>query len=250
MRRIPRPFIDARLDFYRTANPGQAQSIPEGPDAMVIVWKDGKPSPWGMMFGGGGYSFDQLIEMYLKQYGPEIEGDADLRNKRLAGDFVVQPDAPAEEYRAALEKIISDEVGKPVKLTIREVERPVYTLKGKWQYARVEALKDQPQRGGEQIEIYGRDLNKNMRYGGGGGGNLTELAGWVSRWIERQTIIEATDAPPQVGWHMNTDGDGSPESRQKAKDPELVIKHLEEQTGLKATMETRRVKRLFVEADK
>jgi RNA polymerase sigma factor (sigma-70 family) len=243
IRRVLPPFPDARMDYYRTQNPTQAAAIPSGPDGMIIKWKDGKSSLWGMTFSGGrGFSVQDLTEYYLGAFGPEIEGDETLRSMRLIGDYVVRADSTKDQYAAALEKILSQETGSMVSFTFRQVERSVVVLRGKWNFTPAA-----PNNNPRQMEIFGRDLNTDMHRGGGGGGNVTELAGWVSRWINQQIIFECTDPPEEVVWHMNDTGNESRESRAKAKDPDLVITHLEEQTGLKASREPRQVRRLFIE---
>jgi hypothetical protein len=58
-------------------------------------------------------------------------------------------------------------------------------------------------------------------------------------------IVEAEGLPQGVSYHLN-DAHDVPESKAKAHDPELVLQHVGEQTGLMVTQETRKVRRLFV----
>jgi RNA polymerase sigma factor (sigma-70 family) len=243
IRRVLPPFPNARMDRYRAQDPTQAAMAPEGPDGIIVRWQNGKPVMWGMTFSGGrGYSVQDLTEYYLAVFGPGIEGDDTLRKMYLIGDYVVRSDATKEQYAAALEKIVSEEIGSKVTFTFRDVERTVVVLRGKWNFTPAVPTDTR-----HRLEIYGRDLNTDMRMGGGGGGDTAELAGWVSRWMNQQVLIEGTDLPENVSWHLNNSGDGSRESQAKATDPDLVIKHLEEQTGLTASRETRTVRRLFIE---
>ncbi len=210
---------------------------------MIITWEDGKPSAWVYVFGGAS-TVQSLAEHFLGVFGPEIEGEATLRTLRLPGDFVARPESTKGQYEAALEKIVTEETGSKVTFTFRQVERPVVVLRGSWNFTPATPTSDRRR----QVEIYGQDLNRDMNRGGGASGSVAALAGWVSRSIDRQVIIEATDPPERVSWHVNDLGDETSESRAKAHDPDLVIKHLEEQSGLKASRETRQVRRLFIES--
>src|SRR4051794_38761680 len=46
------PFIDERLELYAKVDPHQAAQIPEGPDAMVLEWRDDGPHMQSARFGG------------------------------------------------------------------------------------------------------------------------------------------------------------------------------------------------------
>jgi hypothetical protein len=138
---------------------------------------------------------------------------------------------------------MEEEVGAKVKIEYREVDRPVVVLSGEWTMATTEGKVP-------KVEIYGRDMNRDMHIGGVDRGDGKEFAGWLSNWIGEQTLMEGTHMPKELQWHQNTQGDGSQESRGLAQDKRLVLKHVEEQTGLKAVEEVRRARRLFVEREK
>jgi hypothetical protein len=245
VRRVSPPFVEARMDFYRDLRPSQAELRPRGPDGMMIFWRDGKPQPWGMCFSGGkGYRAQDLIGNLLKTFPQDLEGEAELAQASITGDFAVDAAADVEQIRTALEKIISQATGSVVALTFRTVQRPVIVFGGEW-------VAKTPDRGPIdrtplRIEIYGAKLS-DPNTGGGGTGNCDELAKCIGRWIEKTTIIEASGTPAKVSWHYNRGDGGDGIADKQAHDMELVCKHIQDQTGMTWTEETRAVQRLFME---
>lgn len=249
IRRVRPPFIAERMDYYRRERPSQAESMPQGPDAMMFLWRNGKADADGCFFGhqpdgGRGYSAQQLIEYLLKVYRQDLEGNAHLAGMAMPGDFVVRAGANAEEYRVAIERIVAEASGGPVALTFREVQRPAIVFTGTWQ-AKNPNRKPNDLRP-IRIEIYGARMG-DPGVGGGGTGSITDFAGWVGSWIEKSVLIEATGLPAKLSWHYHDPGDGSDESRRQAHDPELVCMHIREQTGLNWKEEIREITRLFIE---
>lgn len=67
----------------------------------------------------------------------------------------------------------------------------------------------------------------------------------------RRFVDEVGAAPKgEISWHLNARSPFTDEQRRADHDPKLVLKHLEEQTGLTFTTETRKIRVLFVEAAK
>jgi hypothetical protein len=100
-----------------------------------------------------------------------------------------------------------------------------------------------------RVEIYGPEVNPKERrnYGGGGSGNAERFAGALGNWLSQELVVDSPTFPKGVSWRYNEDlSDGS--VREHAHDPALVLKHIEEQTGLTAKEETRKVTHVFVQA--
>jgi hypothetical protein len=246
IRNIPRPFSPVRMDFYHQQNPSQ-----EGvPAAILVYWVNAKPVIWASRFGGGGFSAKDLINNILHVYPQELEGDSQLAQEVIPGDFVIRGDPKnpdKEQLRQGLIRILGDALGQPVTLTFREVGRSVIVLHGTWQARNADGTPLHLADGEFQtVEIYGDELNKHSEFGGGGSGPVAEFAQWVGWWIKQEVVIETTGAPGVVRWHENDD-DLSPQGHTRAHDQELVLKHVAEQTGLTWTHETRKVTRLFLE---
>jgi hypothetical protein len=143
--------------------------------------------------------------------------------------------------RVALQKVIGDAAGVPITLNFTEVQRQVIVFRGKWQWA-------DPTH--QEIQMYGAMLDtdpQNRRLGFSLAQRFPKVIG---TWINRVVLFEASGVPRRIKWFENYTGDGSPESLKQARDPELVCKHIQEQTGLSWTEETRMVRQLFVERAK
>ncbi len=238
IRRIVPPFVEARMDFYRKDRPARAKTLPEGPQSMLIFWREGKPRIWGMNVGGA-YQGQQLIQTLLNP--PDLAGDLQLIQTDIPGDFSVKPDADQNQLRVALQKIIGEAAGIPITLNFREVQRQVIVFRGKWRWA-------DPTH--QEIQLYGAMLDtdpQSRRLGFILGQRFSKVVGM---WINRVVIFEVSDVPQRVRWFGNYTGDGSAESLKQARDPELVCKHIQEQTGLSWTQENRTIRQLFVKRAK
>jgi hypothetical protein len=149
-----------------------------------------------------------------------------------------------ESRRAGLEKLISEAGGNAVTIEFREVERPVTVLSGQWKYQPV------AENTGDivMVEVYGKELNaKSMRnFGEGGAGGAAEFAEVLGNWVSQEVVIDSPTFPPAASWHFNDDPPDI-KRRASARDPALVYKHIEEQTGLVAKTEARKVMHVFVQ---
>ncbi len=245
LKRIAPPFPASRLAYYRTKHPGQANAIPKGPDNMFFRWKEGELSNWGMSFSdGNGIDLGTAIRMLMNVYPQEIVDDHDLRKLRITGDFVVNVDGSRPRIIARLEKLFNDQSKQKISMKFREVEREVYVARGTYELKPLNP--DNP-----QVEIYGEKLNSNPRIGGGGSGDLKNFLDWVGMWIAEPVVSETETLPKvQLRWHYNRGDAKTAEERRRAKDPELVLKHVTEQTGLTFKKEKRKVRALVLERAK
>jgi hypothetical protein len=147
---VPLRSSESRLEFYRRTNRQQAELFPAGPDSFVLTWRDGKLSVRGVtMAGGQGTNLAALLQLAVGLKPDEMEGDAArLAKSGIRGDFIVREGAEIDATLAALAKVLSDEFGISVRLTRREVERPVVVCRGQLQIA---SLAERPP---NHIEIY------------------------------------------------------------------------------------------------
>ena len=100
LRRVPPPFPETRMQYYRAANPSQAKAIPAGPDGMVFRTNNDLLTPWGMTFCDSkdqGYALSGLLDFLLGIKSQMIEGPPELlRNEnpwRLGHSCRVEPGA-------------------------------------------------------------------------------------------------------------------------------------------------------------
>jgi hypothetical protein len=254
VKRIAPPFPDARMEWYRVANPTQFEHIPAGPDAMLFRWENNRLRNWGMSFGG--YDLDDVVEATAGIHPQWIEGPAELREKELPGDWIVRPTASREEILTELERILNRELSMGVRLRLAEVERDVYVACGKYKFKPLPGqpavdetqLTDRVSRT-DPIQIFGAELAPDSG-AGGGMGNFQEFCDWLGEWVAAPIVIEV-DQPPrgELSWRLHERSPFTDAERARAHDPKLVLPNISKQTGLEFTRERRPVKVLFVEHD-
>jgi hypothetical protein len=249
LRCVHPPFLPERLELYRRTRQSQAEAIPRGPEAMMWRWNAGdvleplahaRLTIWSMHFGSS-ETVPSLVEKLLDVYPQEIEGDVELLDRQLPGDFVCRPDAEEGLYLEALRKIVEGQIGATMNFAFRQVERSVIVLRGNWKFSPV----DDVARERRSVEIYEGKLNSNRNRGGGGTGSEKDFAGWLGRYLGQQVVLEAKGLPIKLTWRYHDEERAL--AGRKDRLTELVLKHIEEQTGLVSAIETREVRRLFVE---
>jgi hypothetical protein len=244
LKRVAPPFSSTRLQYYRSTNPGQAESVPSGPDAMCLRWQDGKLKNWSMTFGS--MELCNLQDNLAGIYPQEIEGDAELLKSPVQGDWVVRVGTPKKEILARLEEILNSECKLPVKLSLRTVERKVFVAKGQFH---VQPSQNESGEYGPCVKIYGRKYSLDAH--GGGSGNLDKFLKFAGSFMNRRVVGEVEN-PPREGFVWFYHGDYFPTKKEEIedRDPAAVLKNITEQTGLTFTEETRSVPVLFVERNK
>lgn len=240
--RIAPPFVPERMVYYRTKHAFQAQAIPRGPDTMVFRWQNNKLKYWLMNFSGGkGTAVRTLLMTLADVYPQEIEGDQQILDTKVPGDFVLRVGQPREQAVAVLEAILRDDVRLPVRLRFRDVKRPVYVLRGEFEFT---PLKDYP----DSVQIYGDELVAD-RGAGEGGGDFSEFVKGVGMWIEQPVVSEVENPPRTLSWRYHLSSPFTPQQSAVAKNPRSVLKNLEGQTGLTFAHEVRETRMLFVERE-
>jgi hypothetical protein len=233
---IEPPFVPGRLEFFRRQRPQQAKRNPNGPSAMIIYVHDGRPNISIMRFGNG-FAAVGVCRFTLGISLQDIEGDKSLAPGGIKGDILVNPEANPDQILAADEKLIRSATSVPIKLTFRQVQRPVIVFSGKWSPALIDG----------KVQIFGLTKDTNYRTETGGYGAPNRFAARLSEWLGENVAIEATDLPDSINWLVSSTGDGTPDSLNDIHDRDLICKHITEQTGLTWTEETRTVRRLFME---
>lgn len=235
--RISPPFPAARNEIYfAQAHPSYSRANP--PQSMIVHWnKQGEPEIWTswsqpQQLGG-------LLEGVVNVFPQEIEGNTDLLQTPLPGDFVVGTDtmAPSPFLQNAvcrdIEGMLFQELTMPVTLKFQTVPRKVIVLSGHWKYTPVTGAAAQSQ----QVVFYSTrfDPRRSMS---SGDGPIYWWAKQLGKYINEQVVLEADQLPGSAGWIASN----SP------VDKKLVLQHMQEQTGLKWSEEMRNVRRLFIDA--
>ena len=221
--------------------PGRA-GIANTPAVMILHWTDGKPPTLEYTYWArnGSLSISQLAQQILGFSAESIEGDHNLLGRSIPGDFILRNDLKQDVTRQALEDVVSDFVGTKVNVEIRQVDRPVYVLRGHWNF---KPLNPTDAAGGEpRIHLYAQNFGRAM--GNASGSNAKAmLESGLSQSLKSTVIIEADGLPKSLATSTHF-------LVGQAQDPKAILDHVTEQTGLTWTQETRQVTRLFIELPK
>jgi hypothetical protein len=242
---ITAPFPDARESWFRAANTRRVmvKGTDAPPSAMLFRWNKGELKHGSASFHESGMSLRTWLALLAKLSPEETEGDGVLLGTDVRADFVVREGASAEKVVAALEKIARKEFRLPVKMAFQEVYRNVYVASGEYRFTPV---KDRPR---DHFEFYARDVG-DPKVGGGGSGDFAELLKAAGEFTRKRVVAGEVKGAPKgrLSWHHNTpDGPFTADQWEAAHDPEGVLKHLAEQTGLTIKEESRKVRVLLVE---
>ncbi len=257
IRRIAPPYPACRAEYFNDLTrkvykrskidpPAEALSRDYTDFFTKFGWKDDWPVDGLTMHNTPvkpevGVKVVQLVHMATGFGHTRTEGDSGLSDAKVTGDFVVRADADPAKLAAALEKILRKECDLSVSLSVREVERDVYVLSGKY------AAKPLEDREKDAIEIYGFELT-DRKTGGGGSGTLRAMADHIEGFCESRIAIgEVAGAPKEVRWHFNYRSPFTALQRAQDTDVESVMGNIANQTGLTANREKRKIKVLFVE---
>ena len=256
VRRVAPPYPDCRAEYFRDQireffkrnkiDPPAEEVNRNYTDYFTAFgWKDGWPvdgltSHNTPVKADEGVRLVQLVRMTTGFGHTRTEGDAELLERKVTGDFVVRAGAEPEKIAAALEKVLRKEFGLPVALAVEEVERDVCVLSGTYE---AKPLADRKK---NLIEVYASELT-DRQTGGGGSGTLQKMADLIEGFIESRIAIGKIEGgPKQVEWHFNYRSPFTAEQRAQDTDAETVMKNIAAQTGLTAKLEKRKIKILVV----
>jgi RNA polymerase sigma factor (sigma-70 family) len=248
------PHPEERKEFFRVVrDASQPDDKTEWDGNLSLRWNNGRLEFGTVTFGipARGQSVQGLLHSIAGIVGEEVEGDRDLRwNQLIPGDFVVRAGVAPAKVVARLEEILNREFDLPIKMTLREADRTVYILEGKYKFSPIVA--DQVE---NHIEPYAKDLNVGPPPRAGSpplGVAFPEFVYWLGRFVDRRIVLGKTEGlPTKIFGHENflvpIPQEATPEERNADHTPRLVLKHIAQQTGLAVREEIRRVRVLIVE---
>ena len=245
LKRIPPPRPKGIRVWYIRQRPrlgdiGGLQDI----RAMAFAWRDpDQLHVSSSMFGRSeGWTIRDLPRwLGMGLYSYDIEGDLELLKTEVGGDWIVREGIPAEVLVQPLEAILQRAIRQRITLALRRVEREVVVARGRYRPSPL------PGRADGEIEVYAREPAQDDERGDGVGAFPSFLRG-LAEWI-RRPILNEVESPPKgnIGWHYNQREASTERTRRGDGDEALVLKHLEEQTGLTFAREKRPIRILFVE---
>jgi hypothetical protein len=246
LKHVPPPRPEGIREYWKRERPGFANR-PDQFGAMTFRWQEpGRLVNWSMTSADAGFRVRDLpryLEMDI--YPLEIEGQRDLLNLQVAGDWIYRVGTPAERMVSALEIRLQRTLQKRITLRLQTVERDVVVVKGQYRPTSVAG------RARDEVEIYAREIVPGGGGAGGGSGTYAEFLKWVGDWIERPIVSEVQPSPSnQFSWFYNARQRATETMRKEDHDEQLVLQHLHEQMGLAFTRERRPIRILFVERAK
>ena len=234
-------FLPGRLIYYRQSSPGQAESMPRGPDAMCFCWQDGKLVNWSMTFGE--QDLLGILKSLADFYPQEVEGDETLVRAKIQGDWIVRKGAPQAEIVSAIERILDKQCGLHVKLRLRDVERKVTVASGAFEFHPIPG-RSRP----NAIDVFLYD--DALETHGGGSGDIETFVRSLGWFVHRRIISDVRTAPKDgLTWYYCGSMRSLTQKEKEVTDAYVgsVLKHVTEQTGLTFKEETRSVPVLVVE---
>jgi hypothetical protein len=257
LRRVAPPFPAKRMEYYRVGHPSQAKAIPAGPAGIIFHERAGRLTNWGMTFGGDdGYSLGSLIDGLTGIKGQMIEA-GDVLQAHVPGDWVLRIGAKDADIIERLAEILRKELALDVRMEFREIERPVYVVRGTYAFTPLPGGRKQDTTiladrtlTSDPIEIFAKELVPNSG-AGGGSGSFDEFLAWLGDWVEKPIVSEIA-APPKgrFSWHLHARSPFTDAQRAEDHDPMLVLPNITAQTGLTFTPEQRPIRTLFVDGTK
>jgi RNA polymerase sigma factor (sigma-70 family) len=255
VRRVPPPFAECRAEYFKDwTREGYKLSKKDPPEEELhrdytdnftkFGWKGDWVVPHLMtrtipVKPDEGAPLATVLHATTGFLQTRFDADAELLEKKVTGDWVVQAGADPEKLAAALEKILRKECGLKVSLAIKDAEREVYVLAGKY------AFKPLPERKENEIEIYAVELSENNH--GLGNANPQELAAAIEGWVEVPVELGKIEGAPKVmTYKINVRTPTTAQSFAEDKDPTKVLPNITAQTGLTAKLEKRNIKVLVV----
>lgn len=188
-----------------------------------------------------GYEFPECIVDPAFAKDPLFEKG----NFTVSGDFVVRRNTPMEKLAPALEKILNDECKVGVRLRVDVVEQDVFVVSGTFDLKPPEW-----QEGKKRLDVYATDAGLNKEYDDfqQNKGNFLVVKtrpynGTPSEFVRflgyrlrtRMVWDEPLPATPKFEWHDHYVRNPDKQDEADDRDPEKVLKHASEQTGLKFT---------------
>ena len=181
-------------------------------------------------------------------------------NFTVSGDFVVRRNTSMEKLAPALEKILNEECKVGVRLRVDLVEQEVFVVTGTFKLNPPEWYD-----GKKRLDVYATEAGLNKEYDDflQNKGNFQTVKtrpnnGTPSYFVRflgyrlrtRMVWDEPLPATPKFEWHDHYIKNPDKQDEADDRDPEKVLKHASEQTGLKFTKEKRKVQVLVLSPKK
>ena len=216
---------------------------------MVYPEIDGQLGQPGFRFTSGvdqaGIPASELLNAVgagLKLWRRDVEDPDKLLDPMVEGDFVIRADAPPDKVIAALGQLLQRECGIPVQLELRDVEHPVIVISGKIEPPFVIEPETVVELSTEASQS-GEGENEQGTFG--------DFLKAVGRFIDpqRRIVNEVANSPyrqEKISWHSTPRTETNDTTALGESEARAAFDHLEQQTGLKFTLGTRKYPTTFM----
>jgi hypothetical protein len=219
------------------------------PDTPLSSWPCSRTFRWrdnaleSLVACCGRWEVAGFAREFLGVYPQDIAGDVEAAQIPLTADFVIKGEPTRDQYKAAIEHLLSLATGTQMSLTYRRVLRPVIAFSGQWPTLPENHLIEVTGATGDEI----KEPNFFPRLGRPETGSVDRFAKMVGEWIKRMVVTEASDAPNEIHWQYHHIRRGTREQAQRCTDPDLVCQRIADQTGLTRVDKMIEATQLFVE---
>lgn len=223
-----------------------------GTGLNVYIWDAGNLKLKSRGFGDEPASLFDVVRILTGLQPVDLGGNSRLWvNTKLGGDFIIRKGTSTEAIIEGLGSVLNRDLKLQVSLEFKKVDREVYVARGTFQPAPIGPAWRRPE--DKSYLIYGKeDPGPNKQHGEENAGKIQEFLKAIGSRVGRPVLSEIKN-PPQGSFGWRTYFDHSERTtwndfpRNYAKNPQLVLKHVSEQTGLTFQEENREVRLLFLD---
>ncbi len=240
VKHVQPPYIAARAEYYRLdpSTRDQAKSIPKAPDYFVFHDDGRKLQKWGMSFGGGHSTLQQVLRHAFQMRSYELEGVGNVLTMNVDGDWVfrgeIMTDIKTEEMLRELGEVLGREKKRSMRFEKQTVDREVIVAHGSYRLKPEESGKP------KQVEIYASNAKDSNN--GIGSGVMKEFLDSLGDTLRTPVIDETDGSGMRFEWQFHRDVFTAPDDDATlARITTKVLTNIQTQTGLTFTHETRPV---------
>ncbi|MHB9071322.1 MAG: hypothetical protein ACYC54_13270 [Sedimentisphaerales bacterium] len=242
LKRIAPPFIPERREYYKAEVGYQASTIPEPPSYFTFHW-DGSLKTWGLGFGGKETLYSVLRE-HLSIGADKLDVPEELMRIEVPGDWIVRKNSTVEQKLKALEKILSEEIGKDIRFEKRKVVRDAVVAVGKFKFHPPSETYEH-----ESVHLYSDKLDADESSGGGTADSVSDFLNKLANIINMPVIDETRNSKEiEIPYRHHSSSYLRREKydAEKKRKLDMLLANIKKQTELQFRIEKRPVEIWFV----
>jgi hypothetical protein len=233
LRRVGKPFIPERDEYYRREHASQAAAVKAAPDYFVFRQDEQGLHNWGLGFVRGKPTLEGVLRQALGLKRYEMSGPDELLALVVDGDWVIREGASLESQLAALEPVLRDATGRNLRFAQQPIEDDVLVVRGSF-----------APRENQTIEVFA----EQRRVSGGSSGDWQKFLEMLG---DRLNVAFASEVqlqnPLPFSWNWHTDSNYSRAGERRAELVNKVLENLSQQTGLSFELQRRPTQVWFVQ---